>query len=141
MRDKEHGLQFKGQVLKASPPTTSEGVERYLGGGFVKGVGPVLAKKRLRLEAIPSHADDGDVAEVGNQGDQPLPKDECVLHDKNPDWSRCRARLASRQIRLDSLAPTAWRTFGLARLAHSTAALLRCSINHAPNLGRAWSSR
>jgi len=45
VRDKEHGLQFKAQVLRATPPTTSEGVERYLGGGFVKGVGPVLAKK------------------------------------------------------------------------------------------------
>ena len=45
VRDKEHGLQFKAQVLKAVPPTTGEGVERYLAGGFVKGVGPVLAKK------------------------------------------------------------------------------------------------
>src|ERR1017187_770624 len=45
VRDKEHGLQFKAQFLKSTPPTTSEGVERYLGGGFVKGVGPVLAKK------------------------------------------------------------------------------------------------
>ena len=45
VRDKEHGLQFKATVLKAVPPTTSEGVEHYLAGGFVKGVGPVLAKK------------------------------------------------------------------------------------------------
>jgi exodeoxyribonuclease V alpha subunit len=45
VRDKEHGLQFKARVLKAVPPTTSEGVERYLAGGFVRGVGPVLAKK------------------------------------------------------------------------------------------------
>jgi exodeoxyribonuclease V alpha subunit len=45
VRDKEHGLQFKATVLNATPPTTSEGVERYLAGGFVKGVGPVLAKK------------------------------------------------------------------------------------------------
>ena len=45
VRDKEHGLQFKAHVLKAVPPTTNEGVERYLAGGFVKGVGPVLAKK------------------------------------------------------------------------------------------------
>jgi exodeoxyribonuclease V alpha subunit len=44
-RDKEHGLQFKAKVLKTVPPTTSEGVERYLGSGFVKGIGPVLAKK------------------------------------------------------------------------------------------------
>jgi exodeoxyribonuclease V alpha subunit len=52
VRDKEHGLQFKAQVLKATPPTTSEGVERYVGGGFVKGVGPVLAKKRNRFRAL-----------------------------------------------------------------------------------------
>src|ERR1035438_536519 len=45
VRDKEHGRQFKAQGMKAVPPTTSEGVERYLGGFFVKGVGPVLAKK------------------------------------------------------------------------------------------------
>ena len=45
VRDKEHGLQFKAKVLKTIPPTTSEGVERYLAGGFVKGIGPVLAKK------------------------------------------------------------------------------------------------
>src|SRR5664279_2115540 len=42
VRDKEHGLQFKAQVLKAVPPNTSEGIERYLAGGFVKGVGPVI---------------------------------------------------------------------------------------------------
>jgi hypothetical protein len=40
-----NAVQFKAQSLKATPPTTSEGIERYLGGGFVKGVGPVLAKK------------------------------------------------------------------------------------------------
>src|ERR1700751_511328 len=45
IRDKEHGLQFKARVLKTVPPTTSEGVERYLASGFVKGIGPVLAKK------------------------------------------------------------------------------------------------
>ncbi len=45
VRDREHGLQFRAKVLKAVPPTTSEGVERYLAGGFVKGVGPVLARK------------------------------------------------------------------------------------------------
>jgi exodeoxyribonuclease V alpha subunit len=45
VRDKEHGLQFKAKILKTIPPTTSEGVERYLASGFVKGIGPVLAKK------------------------------------------------------------------------------------------------
>jgi exodeoxyribonuclease V alpha subunit len=48
VRDKEHGLQFKARVLKTVPPTTGEGVERYLASGFVKGIGPVLAKKLVR---------------------------------------------------------------------------------------------
>ena len=45
VRDKEHGLQFKAAMMKTVPPTTPEGIERYLGGGLVKGIGPVLAKK------------------------------------------------------------------------------------------------
>ena len=45
VRDKEHGLQFKARSLKTVPPTTVEGIERYLGGGSVKGIGPILAKK------------------------------------------------------------------------------------------------
>src|SRR6201987_1207084 len=45
VRDKEHGLQFKATTLKTVPPTTAEGVERYLGSGLVMGIGPILAKK------------------------------------------------------------------------------------------------
>src|SRR5665213_3411828 len=52
VRDKEHGLQFKAQVLKAVPPTTSEGVERYLAGGFVKGVGIAMAEAKKAKTAM-----------------------------------------------------------------------------------------
>ncbi len=45
VRDKEHGLQFKATSMKTVPPTTAEGIERYLGSGLVKGIGPILAKK------------------------------------------------------------------------------------------------
>ena len=45
VRDKEHGLQFKARLMKTVPPTTIEGIERYLSSGLVKGIGPVLAKK------------------------------------------------------------------------------------------------
>jgi exodeoxyribonuclease V alpha subunit len=45
VRDKEHGLQFKASRMKTVPPTTAEGIERYLGSGLVKGIGPILAKK------------------------------------------------------------------------------------------------
>jgi exodeoxyribonuclease V alpha subunit len=45
VRDREHGLQFKATTMKTVPPTTAEGIERYLGSGLVKGIGPILAKK------------------------------------------------------------------------------------------------
>src|SRR5579872_6451251 len=45
VRDREHGLQFKAAMMKTVPPTTAEGIERYLGSGLVKGIGPILAKK------------------------------------------------------------------------------------------------
>ena len=31
--------------LKCSPPTSREGIEKYLAGGLIKGIGPVYAKK------------------------------------------------------------------------------------------------
>jgi exodeoxyribonuclease V alpha subunit len=46
-RDKEHGLQLKATVLRTVPPTTAEGIERYLGSGMVKGIGPVFAKRMV----------------------------------------------------------------------------------------------
>src|SRR5664280_855700 len=43
VRDKEHGLQFKVQVLKAVPPTTSEGVDlSVLGTWFTKQTGDMV---------------------------------------------------------------------------------------------------
>ena len=43
--DRSHGLQFKADFLKTTPPTTAEGIEKYLGSGMVRGIGPVLAKR------------------------------------------------------------------------------------------------
>lgn len=45
VRDREFGLQFKADLLKTSAPTTREGLEKYLGSGMVKGIGPTYAKK------------------------------------------------------------------------------------------------
>ena len=42
--DKTHGLQFKTTHLKVVPPSTLEGIEKYLGSGMVKGIGPHFAK-------------------------------------------------------------------------------------------------
>ncbi|RYE24327.1 MAG: ATP-dependent RecD-like DNA helicase [Sphingobacteriaceae bacterium] len=45
INDKEHGLQFKTEVLKLTAPTSLEGIEKYLASGLIKGVGPIYAKK------------------------------------------------------------------------------------------------
>jgi exodeoxyribonuclease V alpha subunit len=42
-RDKEYGLQLKATTLRTVAPTTPEGIEKYLGSGMVKGVGPIFA--------------------------------------------------------------------------------------------------
>src|SRR4051812_40485953 len=39
------GEQFKSSGYKLLPPDSREAMERYLGGGVLKGVGPALAKK------------------------------------------------------------------------------------------------
>jgi exodeoxyribonuclease V alpha subunit len=45
VHDRTHGLQFRAQFLRATAPTTVEGIEKYLGSGMIRGVGPVYAKK------------------------------------------------------------------------------------------------
>ncbi len=39
--DREHGRQFRAVFVKIAPPNTLGGIERYLGSGMVKGIGPV----------------------------------------------------------------------------------------------------
>ena len=46
--DRHHGLQFKAQQLHVVPPSTLEGIEKYLGSGMVKGIGPHFARKLVR---------------------------------------------------------------------------------------------
>src|SRR5687768_388950 len=48
VNDRTHGLQFKAAFLRAAPPTTLEGIEKYLASGMIKGIGPVYARKLVR---------------------------------------------------------------------------------------------
>ncbi|MGZ8238686.1 MAG: SF1B family DNA helicase RecD2 [Candidatus Binatia bacterium] len=48
INDRQHGLQFKAAELKVVPPTTLEGIEKYLGSGMVKGIGPHFARKLVK---------------------------------------------------------------------------------------------
>ena len=45
VRDREHGLQLKADSIACSAPNSREGIEKYLGSGLIKGIGPVYAKK------------------------------------------------------------------------------------------------
>jgi exodeoxyribonuclease V alpha subunit len=45
VNDRTHGMQFKAEHLKTIQPTTLEGIQKYLGSGMVKGIGPHFAKK------------------------------------------------------------------------------------------------
>lgn len=48
-QDRDHGLQFRAQTLRTTPPHTAEGIERYLGSGLVKGVGPHFARRIVEV--------------------------------------------------------------------------------------------
>src|SRR6266699_995794 len=59
INDRTHGQQFKAQFLRASAPTSVEGIEKYLASGMIRGIGPVfvkgvgvLANPRSRLSLI-----------------------------------------------------------------------------------------
>jgi exodeoxyribonuclease V alpha subunit len=45
VHDREFGQQFRADLLNSAAPTTREGIEKYLGSGMVKGIGPIYAQK------------------------------------------------------------------------------------------------
>ena len=47
--DRAHGQQFRAKFLKTTPPTSSEGIEKYLSSGMIRGIGPVYAKKMVQV--------------------------------------------------------------------------------------------
>ena len=48
INDRTHGPQFKASFLRAAPPTTLEGIEKYLGSGMIRGIGPVYGKRLVQ---------------------------------------------------------------------------------------------
>src|SRR5246127_1792029 len=48
VNDRAHGVQFRASFLKAAAPTTIEGIEKYLGSGMIRCIGPIYAKKLVR---------------------------------------------------------------------------------------------
>jgi len=48
VNDRTHGQQYRARFLKTSEPTSLDGIEKYLGSGMIRGIGPVYAKKLVR---------------------------------------------------------------------------------------------
>jgi hypothetical protein len=53
VNDRTHGQQFKARFLRTSPPTSADGIEKYLSSGMIRGIGPAYAKKLLRAFKLP----------------------------------------------------------------------------------------
>ncbi len=53
--DSKYGKQFEAHIFTEAVPATTAGIEKYLGSGLIKGIGPVNAKrivKRFRADTI-----------------------------------------------------------------------------------------
>jgi exodeoxyribonuclease V alpha subunit len=66
VNDRTHGQQFKARFPRTSPPTSADGIEKYLSSGMIRGIGPAYARKLLRafgekvfdiIEATPDRRD------------------------------------------------------------------------------------
>jgi exodeoxyribonuclease V alpha subunit len=48
VNDRTHGQQYRAKFLKTSEPTPLDGIEKYLGSGMIRGIGPAYARKLVR---------------------------------------------------------------------------------------------
>lgn len=48
VNDRTHGQQFKARFMRTSAPTSIDGIEKYLGSGMIRGIGPVYARKMVK---------------------------------------------------------------------------------------------
>ena len=48
VNDRTHGQQFRARFMRTSEPSSVEGIEKYLGSGMIRGIGPVYARKLVR---------------------------------------------------------------------------------------------
>ena len=48
VNDRTHGQQFRARFIRTAAPSSVEGIEKYLGSGMIRGIGPVYAHKLVR---------------------------------------------------------------------------------------------
>lgn len=81
-----YGRQFNVETFEIIPPVTKEGIERYLGSGLIKGIGPVTAGKIVKafglstLKVIEEHPER--LTEVEGIGPQKAEKISKALEEQ-----------------------------------------------------------
>ena len=48
INDRTHCQQFKARFMRTSEPTSIDGIEKYLGSGMIRGIGPAYANKMVK---------------------------------------------------------------------------------------------
>ena len=52
VNDRTHGQQFKARFIRTSAPSSIDGIEKYLGSGMIRGIGPVYAGKMIKTFGV-----------------------------------------------------------------------------------------
>jgi ATP-dependent exoDNAse (exonuclease V) alpha subunit len=86
VNDRTHGQQFRARFLLTSAPTSTEGIERYLSSGMIRGIGPVYAKKLVRAfgEKVFDVIERSVLAAVGGCGST-----RALMRQRWPAFSMC----------------------------------------------------
>src|SRR5215212_5019585 len=96
INDHTHGQQFRARFMRTSAPTSIDGIEKYLGSGMIRGIGPVYAKKMVKafgekvfdiIEAEPDRL--REVTGIGPMRASPAPGPSRRLSARS--WSSCTA--------------------------------------------------
>jgi ATP-dependent exoDNAse (exonuclease V) alpha subunit len=75
--DSQYGQQLRANVLHTTPPTTPEGIAKYLGSGLIKGIGPHFADKLVKAFGM-------EVFEVIEQSPERMLEVEGITHTLPP---------------------------------------------------------
>ena len=83
--DRTHGQQFKARFLRISAPSSVEGIEKYLGSGMIRGIGPVYQPvEKGVIDRVSRHGE----AYRGEGGFAILRDDEDDLNDQDGSSGR-----------------------------------------------------
>ena len=71
INDRAHGQQFKARFLKTSAPSSVDGIEKYLGSGMIRGIGPVYARLyNTRLKSATRNVREPDLSQLAECASQ-----------------------------------------------------------------------